>query len=220
MIVVIEIVLVMFLWSRQCMPILMWVMSIILFQMSFESGNERIYLEVIDDYPIEDCVKPQRFKFMYKKLGELSNKNIPKEMYYCETIKVYGFIIYSILAFCMYFIDEYIASLIGGIYIGFYCILSLLSSLVLKKKSFIARYKILNKKNIKYVFLPNDEPSPRKIGDCQIIAETKKLKKTFVTVRMLETGEIKERVLQINKKRQGNDSVYCLYEICMVFYIV
>ena len=92
--------------------------------------------------------------------------------------------------------------------------------MIIKKKSFIARYKILNKKNIKYVFLPNDEPSPRKIGDCQIIAETKKLKKTFVTVRMLETGEIKERVLQTSKKRQGNDSVYCLYEICMVFYIV
>lgn len=220
MIVVVEILLVMFLWSRQCMPILMWVMSIILFQMSFEAGNEQIYLEIIEDYPVEDCVKPQKFKFLYKKLSKLSNKNIPKEMYYCETIKVYGFIIYSILAFCMYFIDEYLASLFGGIYIGLYCMLSLLNGFVLKKKSFIERYKILNKHNIRYLFLPNDESQPQKIGSCQIVAATKKLKRTFVTVRLLETGEIKERVLLSGKKRQGNDSVYSLYEICKVFYIV
>lgn len=38
--------------------------------MSFETGNERIYLEIIEDYPIQDCVKPKRFKFIYKKLNK------------------------------------------------------------------------------------------------------------------------------------------------------
>ena len=98
-------------------------------------------------------------------------------MYYCETFKVYGFIIYSILTIVLIFIDEYMASLIGGIYIGFVCVLSLLSGLVLKKKSFTERYKILNKQNIRYVFFPNDEPLPKKIGNCQIVAETKTLNK-------------------------------------------
>ena len=85
---------------------------------------------------------------------------------------------------------------------------------------FIERYKVLNQQNIRYVFWPNDEPAPRKIGNCQIIEETKKLKKTFVTVRMLETGEIKERVLLQGEKKQGDNSVYSIYEICKVFYIV
>lgn len=220
MITIIEILFVMFLFSKRYIAASLWVMSIILFQMSFEYGNERIYLEIIEDYPIQDCVKPRKFKFLYKNLNRLSYKYIPKEMYYCETFKAYGFIIYSILTIVLIFIDEYIASLIGGIYVGFFCMLSLICSLALKKKSFTERYKILNKQNIRYVFLPNDEPSPRKIGNCQIIAETKKLKKTFVTVRMLETGEIKERVLLQGKKKQGDNSVYSIYEICKVFYIV
>ena len=220
MITFIEILLVMFLFSKQYIAVSLWIMSIIILQMSFERGNEHIYLEVIEDYPIKDCVKPRKFKFLYKKLNKLSYKNIPKEMYYCETFKVYGFIIYSILTIVLIFIDEYMASLIGGIYIGFVCVLSLLSGLVLKKKSFTERYKILNKQNIRYVFFSNDEPLPQKIGNCQIVAETKTLNKTFVTVRVLETGEIKERVLLQSEKKEGDNSVYSIYEICKVYYIV
>lgn len=141
MLVVIEILLVMFLWSIQCMPILMWIISLILFQMSFETGNERIYLEIIDSYPVEDCVKPQRFKFIYKSLNKLSNKGIPKEMYFCETMKVCGFIIYSILALCAFFIDDYFASLFGIINIGFYCVLSLLCAFILKKRVLLKNIK-------------------------------------------------------------------------------
>lgn len=220
MIVILEILLVMFLWSKQLIPILLWVMSIIMFQMSFETGNEHIYLEIIEDYPIQDCVKPRRFRFMYERLNKLSNKDIPKEMYYCETIKVYGFIIYSILIFLMLFINEYLASLFGGIYIGFFAVLSILSAFLLKRKSFVERYKLLNRYNIKYLFLPDNEPYPKKIGKCQIINESKRGNKTFVTVKILETNEVKKRVLLSGKNRQGNAAVYNLYEICNVFYIV
>lgn len=217
---VLEIIFVMFLWSKQLIPVLLWVLSIIMFQMSFETGNERIYLEIIEDYPIQDCVKPRRFKFLYKKLYKLSYKDIPKEMYRCETIKVYGFIIYSILAILMLFINEYLASLFGGIYIGFYAILSILSIYLLKRKSFVERYKLLNRHNIRYLFLPDNEPYPSKIGKCQIMSESKRGGRVFVTVKILETDEVKERVLLQGKKRQGNNPVYSLYEICNVFYIV
>ena len=61
---VIEILFIMFLLAKQAISILLWFMSIIMFQMSFETGNERIYLEIIEDYPIQDCVKPKRFKFI------------------------------------------------------------------------------------------------------------------------------------------------------------
>ncbi len=86
---VLEVIFLFFLWSRQLFSALLWVLSISMFYMSFEFGNERIYLEVIDDYPIQDLIKPRRFKFFYKKLNKLSDKDIPKEMYYSETIKVY-----------------------------------------------------------------------------------------------------------------------------------
>lgn len=84
---VLEIAAIFFLMSKGCISVLLWVMSLILFQMSYEKGNEHIYLEAIEDYPVQDCVKPKKFRFLYKKLNKLSYKGIPKEMYYCETIK-------------------------------------------------------------------------------------------------------------------------------------
>lgn len=220
MITIIEILLIIFLFSKQYIAASLWVMSIILFEMSYDRGNEHIYLEVIEDYPIQDCVKPRRFRFLYKKLNKLSYKDIPKEMYYCETIKVYGFIVYSILAFLMFFINEYMASVFGLIYVGFYSVLGTLSACLMLRKSFVARYKILNRYNIKYLFFSENQPYPKKVGKCEIINEFKRGNKVFVTVKILETNEVKKRVLLPSKKRRENSSVYSLYEICNVFYIV
>lgn len=189
-------------------------------QMSYETGNERIYLEVIEDYPISDCVKPKRFKSWYRKLNKLSYKDIPKEMYFCETIKIYGFIVYSLLLVVLIFCNQYIASLIGDIYIGFFFVLSILSAYLVGRKRFVARYKIFNRYNIKYLFNPNNEPYPKKIGRCHIIATTRKMNKIYVTVTVLETGEIKEKVLLQDKQKQGDNPVYNMYEICKVYYIV
>lgn len=220
MITIIEILLVMFLFSKQYIAASLWVMSIILFQMSYERGNEHIYLEVIEDYPIKDCVKPKQFKAWYRKLNKLSIKDIPKEMYYCETIRIYGFIIYSLALLGVIFVNEYAASVMGAMYIGFISVLSILSGWRMTKRSFLERYKILNKHNIKYMFLPDNEPNPRKLGKCQIISEARRGKRTFVTVKVLETGEVKEQVLLQGKKKQGDNPIYSIYEICKVYYIV
>lgn len=115
-IIILEIILVMFLWSEQFISVLLWIISIIMFQMSFGYGNEHFYLEIIEDYPAQDCVKPGKLKFLFKKLIRLSYKDIPKEMYYCEIIKVCGFGIYSLVLSISIFINEYIASLMGVIY--------------------------------------------------------------------------------------------------------
>ena len=71
---VLEIIFIMFLMSKRMISILLWVMSLMMFQMSYESGNEQIYLEAIEDYPIQDCVEPKKFRFLYKKLNKLSYK--------------------------------------------------------------------------------------------------------------------------------------------------
>ena len=52
---VLEIIFIMFLMSKRMISILLWVMSLMMFQMSYESGNEQIYLEAIEDYPIQDA---------------------------------------------------------------------------------------------------------------------------------------------------------------------
>ena len=220
MITIVEILLVMFLFSKRYIAASLWGMSVILLQMSYERGNEHIYLEVIGDYPIKDCVKPKQFKLWYRKLNKLSIKDIPKEMYYCESIRIYGFIIYSLALLGVVFVNEYVASVIGAVYIGFISVLSILSGLMMTKRSFLERYKILNKYNIKYMFLPENEPYPRKLGKCQILKESRRGKRTFVTVIMLETGEVKERVLLQGKKKQGDNPIYSIYEICKVYYIV
>lgn len=188
---VLEIAAIFFLMSKGCISVLLWVMSLILFQMSYEKGNEHIYLEAIEDYPVQDCVKPKKFRFLYKKLNKLSYKGIPKEMYYCETIKVYGFIIYSILAFVMLFIDIQMTYWLGGAYITLYVGLSLLSAGILKRKSFIARYKLLNRYNLKYLLGPEDEPYPKQVGKCRIESVFRRGRKVFAVVRMKDTGEEK-----------------------------
>ena len=217
MIVIFEILVLLFLIYKRYMPIAFWFMSIMLFHLSFEGGNEMVYLETIEDYPAEDSVKPKKFKFLYKKISALPNyKDIPKEMYFCETMKAYGFIIYSAVALPMFFLNEKFSNLLGVIYIGFYCLLSVLSAFILKRKSFICKFKILNKSNLKYIFLPNNEPSPQKVGDCKIVATTRKFKRTFATVVMLKTGETKKVLLSENKPNLN--SIYCVYEICKVLY--
>ena len=216
---VLEIVGILFLMSKRFISILLWIMSLVLFQMSYGRGNEHIYLEAIEDYPIQDCIEPKKFKFLYKKLNKLSYKGIPRELYYCETIKVYGFIIYSILAFIMVFIDKEVTYWLGGGYIVFYAVLSILSAEILTKKSFFARYKLLNRYNVKYLFLPK-EHYPKIIGKCQIESVFRRRRKVFATVKILETGEVKNKVLVLGESKHEGDTVYILHEICNVYYIV
>lgn len=220
-IIIFEILFVMFLLSKQLMTILLWVMAIILFQMSFEYGNERIYLEIIEDYPIEDCITPKKCKFLFKKLNKLSYKDIPKEMYYCEIIKVYGFFVYSFAILFFGFMNEYMANFVGRIYIGFFCALSILSAGRMTRRSFLTRFKKINRHNIKYIFFPANKPYPKKIGKCKIMSESKRCdKRTFVTVKMLETGIVKEKVLLQSDIKSGNDRIYSIYEICGIYYAV
>lgn len=87
------------------------------------------------------------------------------------------------------------------------------------KKSFLARYKLLNRYNLKYLFFTENEPYPKFIGKCRVIGETQNGNKIFATAIMIETGEIKEKVLLQRKSEQGENAIYNIYEICNVFYI-
>ena len=44
----------------------MWLATVVLMDLYFSCGNEKCYREIIEDYPVEDCIKPRRYKFLFK----------------------------------------------------------------------------------------------------------------------------------------------------------
>lgn len=44
-------------YANRWKAITIWSMAVFALQMSFYYGNERIYLEVVENYPIQDCKK-------------------------------------------------------------------------------------------------------------------------------------------------------------------
>ena len=209
-----------FLYYMQWYAVLIWVVAIGTFKSYVCEGNRGTYMEIIEDYPVENCCKPNKCKFLFKNLSRLSWKEIPKEMYYSVLINYYLLWIYSITFFLVLPWNTKAACIVGIIYFSIFVVILLSSLDILKNKSFLSRYKLFNKYNIKYYFFPHNEPYPRKVGNCQIIKERRKWRKTFVTVSIIETGEIRDKVLLSGKKRQGENPVYRIYEICNVYYIL
>ena len=133
---IIIISLILFSFWQKIYSLCTWLLLIMAFQLQYESGNVKCYLEIINDYPLDDCIEPNKSKFLFKNLLELSNKGIPKEMFYCEIIKIYSFIVYSVLSFLMFFIDEYRSGLIGIYYIYFYSLLIMIQVVLIQKNIF------------------------------------------------------------------------------------
>lgn len=219
---VVEMLVVFYIISQKWMLLLVWILPCMMQQMSYYYGNERIYLEIIEDYPIADCIKPRRCKFLFRKLDKLSYKDIPKEMYYSELTRIIGFSIYSIVVVFLLLLSEdtHLACLVGYVYIWWEIFVIILSGIILSRKTFLARYKRLNRYNFKYLFLSENKPYPHKVGMCKVVRERKRGKIILVTVSIIETGEIKEKVLLQGGKRVGKEPVYSLYEICKVYYII
>ena len=69
------------------------------------------------------------------------------------------------------------------------------------------------------LFLPK-EHYPKIIGKCQINSISRRGRKFFATVKILETGEVKNKVLVLGESKHEGDTVYILHEICNVYYIV
>ena len=208
-------------YCMQWYAIWLWFSAVVLFEASISKSFKEMYLENIENYPADNCCKPNKYRFLFKNLSGLSWKGIPKEIYYILIIEYYLLWIYTIIiSFFILLENERTAYIIS---VTYYCIVAALfiycaSSLSLR--SFLSRYKLFNKHNIKYYFSSKNWPYPRKVGNCQIVKERRKWRKTFVTVSIIETGEIKDKVLLSGKKRQGENPVYSIYEICNVYYIL
>ena len=75
-----------------------------------------------------------------------------------------------------------------------------MSAGILKRKSFIARYKLLNRYNLKYLLGPEDEPYPKQVGKCRIESVFRRGRKVFAVVRMKDTGEEKKQSISAWEK--------------------
>ena len=197
-----------------------WVLAIWALKISVDEGGQLLLLEIIEDYPKEDCIKPSKFKFLFKKMNKLSSNGIPKELYYSKLVKFVGLWIYTLVGIVAIIFSEKIAVEVGCVYLLIAYGIDIIITFIAKRKSFLKRYKKINIHNFMYLFNGADEPYPRMRGKCKIVSEYKKRKHKYVTVMMLDTGEVKENILFPGNKRQGKEPVYSLYEICKVFYII
>ena len=207
MFIFIEILLLYYFFSKHYIAATIWVLSLFFFQSLYVKGYLDIYSQIIDSYPVEDHIMPKRFNFLYKQINIWYGHFIPKEMYYFDLIKIYGFVIYTLLLIIFLFIDEYTASIIGVIYIIFHIMMTTLSE-------FLMKYKCSNKR-----YVSNFTSPDHIIGKCKIVAKTKQFNKTYVTVIMEETGEVKEKVL-LQRKILEDNAIYDLYEIEKDYYII
>lgn len=196
-----------------------WLLTLLMLLMTIFWGNERQYWEIIEDYPIDDCIKVSCYSYLFK-IKKHAYKEIPIEMYYSTKFIFLGFIIYSILGFVFTFVDKKISCIIGMVYVLIAYGVYICGYIRMSKKAFLARFKELNRYNVKYIFGILDEPYPQKKGRCKIIAQYSKRGKNYVTVRMVDSDEVIENVLFLGNIRKGIDSVYTFYEICKVIYIV
>ena len=204
----------------QCRTFILVPVSAASLELSLYNGLKWIYWEIIEDYPADDCVKPEICKklFYYERMSPM--KGFPKELYYAGIAKYIGFWIYLVVDFLILLFNEEIAAKVGLVYLIAIHVLEEVWTSAAMRKSFRARYKMLNRYNFRYLFYSEDAPYPKRIGKCEIIREYRIIRKKFVTIRMLDTGEYIDRVLISGKKRPGENPVYILYEICKVKYIV
>lgn len=198
-----------------------WLMAFVLLKWKIESGDEGLYLENIEDYPDKELVTPTKYKFLFKNLEKLSYKGIPKEIYYARIVKFFGFWVYTVCAVIALLISQRAAVIMFFVYvIAIYGMADLVSIFKVQKKSFLARFKKVNIYNFFYLITGAEYPYPRRKGKCKIVSECRKGKRNYVTVKMLDTGEVKRKILFPGNKRQGEDPTYSLYEICKVLYII
>lgn len=197
-----------------------WIFAIWALKTSVDKKEDLALLEIIEDYPKEDCITPVKFKFLFKKLDKSLRKSIPKEMYWSKVIKFIGLLIYTLVGVTTFLFSEELSVIVGCVYFLITYGMDIVFFIVAKRKSFLRRYKKLNIYNFMYLFNGANEPYPRMRGKCKIVSEYKRRKYKYVTVMMLDTKEVKENILFPGNKRQGEEPVYSLYEICKVFYII
>jgi len=94
-----EVVLIFLMFAKNQESVLLWVTLLLGVQLSFDKGNEGIFLETLDDYPDTERIKPRIHRFLYAPLFRLSDKGIPKELHFSGLVRFWGFLIYTAIFF-------------------------------------------------------------------------------------------------------------------------
>ncbi len=118
-----------------------WVLAIWALKTSVDKGGQLLLLEIIEDYPKEDCIKPSKFKFLFKKMNKLSSNSIPKEIYYSKSVKFVGLWIYTFIGIVAIIVSEKVAVVVGCVYFLIAYGIDVIFAFIAKRKSFLKRYK-------------------------------------------------------------------------------
>lgn len=180
----------------------------------------RFYESIIEDYPKEYCVTPKLFKKIFATYQTYPEKGVPREIYYGQVTIYILFGIYTMVTLGMIFFGRWTAYILGEVYFIFLGTVTIWEFSAGSWRCFVARYKVLNRFNFKYLLSSTKEPIPEKIGDCKIIEKYKNRNKILVTVKMLNSNESVQNVVFSRCEKEGEDITYQLYELCKVKYII
>ena len=180
----------------------------------FHHGNVTVFQETVDTYPDRQRITPRYFQFIWKPLYPISDKQIPREIYYTDLFVCAVFVCYT-LALVLFWNHE-ILPVIAKHCLGLYIFSLIVSRLGVIYKAHLAKYKCLTCKNLRYLFDLNDESTPSVIGACKIIGVSRKSKKYVVSV--IANDQLFERVIIEKNAYRGENTRYMLYEFHGVYY--
>jgi hypothetical protein len=195
-------------------PLSLWLTSHWALWFLFNYGNKTVFGETIDTYPDLDRVNPRHLSFIWQPLKLMSDKSIPREMYFSDVFLCVVFIIYSVILFAT---NLKLKILVCKFYFTLFICTLIISRLIIAIKAFLNQYKKITRKNLIYLFNTNDKAVPRVVGKCKIICGNNK-KRCFIATVVDHNNQIIDRVI-VNKKLCERNVDYTLYELHGVYYV-
>lgn len=213
-------------YFRECLPIAafgMWLLWLSCIPQILKRNVRLAYEKSKQYYSEQECMIPQRMKFLFPFVEERDEKGIPKDIFWAAVSVFCGYVIGTGIALIgMYIRDMRMYGFLFAVVMG--DLLLIYAPLLNKaeKRPFYAKFKSLNLHNWKYRMFDGlkDEPSAQPAGECEIIlVEKRRKKRTYVTVRM-QNGEIKHHVLASPELIENErHKVYTLWCLCRVYWI-
>ena len=173
-------------------------------------------------YPISVKKTPKYFKKLCMYLYD--SEKAPVSLIRVSYLMVAVYVFYTILMFGLSIVGEKNDNhLIVYSYFAIGVLLLVMAYCAVYMDMFKARFKRINKYNIRYYFYMNCNltrkwPTSTCIGTCRVLETYTHKRKLFVVVEMNDTGEVYNDVLVDSEYKEKKS--YKLYDICNVKYIV
>lgn len=192
-------------------------------------GLQGDYKTIIKDYPLDGrYIEPEKMKFLFPWYRS-GGRGLPVELFITGVHTFWSLVIGSIFVIVGVIWNSLLLGLAAFFLMGYDAIILGVMIRKAEKKCFLVKYKEINRYNMKYWFLSGSglyegkAPSPSLIGKCEVVSIDKKKdkKSVYITVKIVETGEVFHKVIAGNSLvQEANGRIFKLYQICKVNYII